>query len=260
MTIGVVINLTTPNSRLLMLARRSVPPTLTRHDVRRVVDGEHFHFRTMIRRAVDSDDHHDDLEVSVDLSVDIMSIKLQVRTGIVVFEARRGTWWIALLNDDDRLCSSTIIVTSTSSLSSDELAVEPKSTNEECRFDCWGKGKCVSGRCHCYSMYEGRYCEKCESTDVKPSIPTSWIQRSAPFCAAATASSPMEFAYATAIGEAPCASNEPICVSSLDATIAASVKMGVACVRRGGAATSASGRMRRVDRRHFMQRRSRRRP
>jgi hypothetical protein len=127
-----LLNITDPQARFVVYVRRTLPPTPTTYDFRRIVTAEHLHYRSTRRNKRAG-----------------LSEEVEVRNGLITLELEPGNWYFGFLNDD----IESLEVGLTSITAADEESAG-------CKFDCFGKGSCNNNKCACYPGYSGTSCQE----------------------------------------------------------------------------------------------------
>ncbi|KAI6235988.1 Teneurin-3 [Aphelenchoides besseyi] len=136
--VTLLFNISDPNARFVVFAQKTLPPSFTSYDFRRVVTAEHIHSRTKRDSVID------EYKQAVD--------EVPIRNGLVAFEASSGHWFIGVFNDAKTPLSL--------SISAFNLKAESEDQVDGCPFDCFGKGTCSDNRCLCYAGYDGKFCQE----------------------------------------------------------------------------------------------------
>ncbi|CAD5219589.1 unnamed protein product [Bursaphelenchus xylophilus] len=125
---------TTNSARFVVYAMRTLSPTPTLYDYRRVVNVDRLHSQGVVIR---------------DEAVEDVFYESDNRNGLVTFPVNVGEWHIALLNDHIEPLQMTV----TPFLFDENL-------QNGCKFECFGKGSCQNGSCQCFPGYSGKYCQE----------------------------------------------------------------------------------------------------
>ncbi|CAD5213951.1 unnamed protein product [Bursaphelenchus okinawaensis] len=125
---------TTNSARFVVYAMRTLSPTPTLYDFRRVVKVDRLHSQGVV--------------IKEDAAEDVF-YESENRNGLVTFPVHSGQYHIAILNDH----IEPIVMTITPFLFTEN-------SQNTCKFECFGKGSCHNGSCQCFPGYSGKYCQE----------------------------------------------------------------------------------------------------
>ena len=160
-----------PRARIAIYARQTLKPTLTLHNYIETIRGDHLHISGIARRQKRESESSESLS----------------KSALVQFHLLPGKWYLGFFNDG--LYPEPITFVATTVKKENELSVPEAS--KTCKYDCFSKGVCKDGKCHCHTGFSGEFCE--ESKCIVAAIESkNTFQPPVPFSVVETVSSPME--------------------------------------------------------------------
>ena len=129
-----------PRARIAIYARQTLKPTLTLHNYIETIRGDHLHISGIARRQKRESD----------------SLESISKSALVQFHLLPGKWYLGFFNDG--LYPEPITFVATMVKKENELSVPE--TSKTCKYDCFSKGVCRDGKCHCHTGFSGEFCEE----------------------------------------------------------------------------------------------------
>uniref|UniRef100_A0A914CCG1 EGF-like domain-containing protein n=1 Tax=Acrobeloides nanus TaxID=290746 RepID=A0A914CCG1_9BILA len=138
-----------PGARIVLYGRQTLEPTPAMNDFRHVIHADRLHLSGPMKRIKRSGD------------VEIQEKTQIFRSALITYYLMSGRWHLGFLNDGYQPLPIILVA----SLSNNHnkgggklsLYGEPV---DECKYNCFNKGTCKDGKCHCFPGYNGKYCEE----------------------------------------------------------------------------------------------------
>ncbi|KAE9552406.1 hypothetical protein FO519_004387 [Halicephalobus sp. NKZ332] len=127
-------------ARIAIYARQTLKPTLTIHNYIETIRGDHLHIAGITRRQRRESE----------------SLESALKSALVQFHLLPGKWYLGFFNDG--LYPEPITFVATTVKKESELSVPEAS--KTCKYDCFSKGVCRDGKCHCHAGFSGEFCEE----------------------------------------------------------------------------------------------------
>uniref|UniRef100_A0AC35GBY9 EGF-like domain-containing protein n=1 Tax=Panagrolaimus sp. PS1159 TaxID=55785 RepID=A0AC35GBY9_9BILA len=128
-----------PKARIALYARQTLKPSLTSYNYIETIRGDYLHVAGIVHR------HRRELTP-------------KFKSALVTFQLLSGKWHLGFFNDG--LFPEPISFVASITKKEKELQNPIAKTSQSCKYDCFSKGFCKNGKCHCHPGYSGEFCEE----------------------------------------------------------------------------------------------------
>ena len=128
-----------PKARIALYARQTLRPSLTSYNYVETIRGDYLHVAGIVHR------HRRELSP-------------KFKSALVTFQLLSGKWHLGFFNDG--LYPEPISFVASIAKREKEQGNPIIKTSQTCKYDCFSKGFCKNGKCHCHPGYSGEFCEE----------------------------------------------------------------------------------------------------
>uniref|UniRef100_A0A914PWQ3 EGF-like domain-containing protein n=1 Tax=Panagrolaimus davidi TaxID=227884 RepID=A0A914PWQ3_9BILA len=128
-----------PKARIALYARQTLKPSLTSYNYIETIRGDYLHVAGIVHR------HRRELTP-------------KFKSALVTFQLLSGKWHLGFFNDG--LFPEPISFVASIAKKEKEPQNPIAKISQSCKYDCFSKGFCKNGKCHCHPGYSGEFCEE----------------------------------------------------------------------------------------------------